>query len=471
MAEHGFLKVLEDSGVSPPPGSVPTTSLPLTFFDTSWITCRHMKRLFFYEFPFPPSHFIENTLPDLKTSLSLALQQFFPFAGHLRLRLRLPQPPHSHRPYIHYENGDSVPFLVAESKAPAEFNHLIGRDPVPLRVDELRRFVPELPTPTNGGGGGICQEQALMAIQVTIFPNVGVSIGITFSHVAADGRAFSHFAKSWAAICKSKGDSKLVNISPPDYSRDSIQDPHGIWSVFLKHRNEAKKPSTGMSISPPDNVRVSPVFTKSQVETLKKWIARKFVEENERDEPRLSTFVVTIAFIWVCLIKLHQSNNKTLDDHGTYVLLFQADCRDRLRLPTNYFGNCLKPCIVSVKASEIRAGNGVLMAAKAMGDAIKGLEEEPLKGAESWMQREKQVSDGGLYRVAIAGSPKLRVYDTDFGFGRPIKSDVVHISSQSSISIAETRDEQGGVELGLALPLVEIVKFNSIFEQGLLNIS
>ncbi|KAL4273781.1 hypothetical protein GQ457_13G017800 [Hibiscus cannabinus] len=98
MAEHGFLKVLEDSGVSPPPGSVPTTSLPLTFFDTSWITCRHMKHLFFYEFPFPPSHFIENTFPDLKTSLSLALQQFFPFAGHLRLRL--PQPPHSHRPYM-----------------------------------------------------------------------------------------------------------------------------------------------------------------------------------------------------------------------------------------------------------------------------------------------------------------------------------------------------------------------------------
>ncbi|KAK8681280.1 hypothetical protein V6N13_053685 [Hibiscus sabdariffa] len=284
MAEHRFLKV-------------PTTSLPLTFFDTTWITCR----LFFYEFPFPPSHFIENTLPDLKTSLSHALQQFFPFAGHLRLWL--PQPPHSHRPYIHYENGDSVPFLVAESKAPAEFNHLIGRDPVPLRVDELRRFVPELPTPTNGGGGGVCQEQALMAIQV---------------------RALSHFAKSWAAICKSKGDSKLVNISPPDYSRDSIQDPHGIWSIFLKYRNEAKKHSTGMSISPPDNVRVSPVFTKSQVETLKKWIAR----------------------------------------------------------------------------NEIRAGNGVLMAAKAMGDAIKGLEEEPLEGAESWMQREKQVSDGGLYRVA-----------------------------------------------------------------------
>ncbi|KAK8572809.1 hypothetical protein V6N13_048374 [Hibiscus sabdariffa] len=460
MAEHCFIKVLESSSVSPPPGSVPTTSVPLTFFDTMWITCRHMKGLFLYEFPFPPSHFIQNTLPDLKTSLSLALQQFFPFAGHLRL----PQPPH--RPYIHYENGDSVPFLVAESTTPAEFNHLIGRDPAPLRVDELRRFVPELPTPPNGDG--VYQQQPLMAIQVTIFPNVGVSIGFTFSHVAADGRAFSHFTKSWAAICKSKGDSTFVNSSPPDYSRDLIQDPHGIWSIFLEQMNEAKKHSTGMSISPTDKVRVSPVFTKSQVETLKKWIAGKFVEENEKDEPRLSTFVVITAFIWVCLIKLHQSNNKTMDDHGTYVLLFQADCRDRLRLPASYFGNCLKPCIVTVKASEISAGNGVLMAAKAIGNAIKGLEKEPMKGAESWMSRVKQVTDEGQYRVAIAGSPKLRIYETDFGFGRPIKKDVVHISSRSSISMAETPDEQGGVELGLALPLAEILKFNSILQQGLL---
>ncbi|GMI78682.1 hypothetical protein like AT1G03940 [Hibiscus trionum] len=467
MAEHCFIKVLEDSGVSPPPGSVPTTSLPLTFFDTTWITCRHMKRLFLYEFPYPPSHFIQNALPDLRTSLSLALQQFFPFAGHLRL----PHPPQ--RPYIYYENGDSVPFLVAESTAPAEFNHLIRRDHVPLRVDELKSFVPELPPPPPTNGNGACKQQPLMAIQVTIFPNAGVSLGVTFSHVAADGRAFAHFTKSWAAICKSKGDSSsaFFNSSPPDYRRDLIQDPHGIWSIFLKQRNEAKKRSTGMSISPTDNVRFSPVFTKSHVETLKKRIALKFTEENEKDEPRLSTFVVTIAFIWVCLIKLHRSNNQTVDDHGTYVLLFQADCRDRLRLPANYFGNCLKPCTATVKTSEIAAENGVLVAAKAIGNAIKEFEKEPLKGAESWISRSREVSNGCEYRVAIAGSPKLRVYDTDFGFGRPIKSDVVHITSRSSISMAETRDEEGGVELGLALPLADVEKFNAILEQGLLNLS
>ncbi|GMI78681.1 hypothetical protein like AT1G03940 [Hibiscus trionum] len=463
MAEHCFIKVLENSHVSPPPGSVPTTSLPLTYFDTIWISCFHMKRLFFYEFPYQTSHFIQNILPNLKTSLSLALQRFFPFAGHLMLP-QLPQ-----RPYIHYENGDDfVPFVVAESTAPAEFNHLIGRDHVPLRVEELKRFVPELPPPQPSNGNGACKKQPLMAVQVTIFPNVGVSIGVTFSHIAADGRAFAHFTKSWAAICKSKGDSTFVNISPPDYRRDLIQDPNGIWSIFLKLHNDSKP---RVNISAPDVVRLSPVLTKPRVETLKNRVALKFVEENEKDEPRLSTFVVTIAFIWVCLIKLYQSNNKSHDIHGTYVLVFLADCRDRLRLPANYFGNCLKPIVVAVKASEIGVRNGVLAAAKAIGNAIKGFEKEPLKGVESWLSRAREVVSEGQYYVSIAGSPKLRVYETDFGFGRPIKSDVVHIASQSSISMAETRDEEGGVELGLALPLADVDKFNAIFEQGLFNLS
>ncbi|XVF84349.1 hypothetical protein PTKIN_Ptkin17bG0029700 [Pterospermum kingtungense] len=70
----------------------------------------------------------------------------------------------------------------------------------------------------------------------------------------------------------------------------------------------------------------------------------------------------------------------------------------------------------------------------------------------------------------ILNSPKLRVYETDFGFGRPRKSEVVHIGTHGSISVAESRDEAGGVEFGLALASAELDKFNAIFEQGLLNL-
>ncbi|KAK6255429.1 hypothetical protein QQP08_013610 [Theobroma cacao] len=465
MAQHCFIKFLEASHVSPPPGSVPTTSLPLTFLDTLWISCCHIQRLFFYKFPYPTSHFLHNALPNLKTSLSLTLQHFFPFAGNLKL------PPLPQRPYIYYADGDSLPFVVIESTA--DFKHLITGNR-PRHAQELEDLVPNLPPPSmSSDGDNICKQQPLMAIQVTVFPNAGISIGITFCHVAADGRAFGHFTKSWASICRSLGDSTSVRniISPPNYSRDLIQDPRGIWTIFLKELYDWE---TLERMTPTDNVRITPVINKSHVEMLKTWIARKYVEETEKEPPRLSTFVVTTAFMWVCLVKLKRSN-KTPDqglrnDDAICVFTFLADCRYRLRLPTNYFGNCLEPCVATAKRSELIGENGMVVAAKAIGREILEFEKEPLRGAATWISSGKEVLRKCEHYITLAGSPKLRVYETDFGWGRPAKSEVVHLGSQGSIAIAESSDEESGVEFGVPLAPDEFDKFNAIFEQGLLNL-
>ncbi|XVF29437.1 hypothetical protein REPUB_Repub15cG0120900 [Reevesia pubescens] len=467
MAQNCSVKFVEKSHVSPPKGSVPSTSLPLTLFDTAWLSSCHMQRLFFFAFPYPTSHFMQNYLPNLKNSLSLALQIFFPFAGNLRL------PPPPQRPYIYYADGDSVPFVVNESTA--EFKHLIGNDQNPRRGQELEDLVPKLAPPSvcSDVGDNFCKQQSLMAIQVTIFPNVGISIGVTFCHVAADGKAFSHFTKSWASICRTAGDLSFVNNSPPDYSRDLIQDPRGIWSIFLKEA--AVDFETLTRTTPTENVRISPAISQPNVEMLKKWIARKCLEENEKQEPlRLSTFVVTTAFIWVCLIKLHQSKKASYEllrnDDRICAFLFPVDCRDRLRLPTNYFGNCLRPGLVTAKISELIGENGIFVAAKAIRREIQEFEKEPLRGAESWVSTVKEIFGECEHHVTLAGSPKLRVYETDFGFGRPTKSEVVHIGSKGSVSIAESRDDESGVEFGLALASAELDKFYAIFEQGILNL-
>lgn len=42
--------------------------------------------------------------------------------------------------------------------------------------------------------------------------------------------------------------------------------------------------------------------------------------------------------------------------------------------------------------------------------------------------------------VVVAGSPKLDVCETDFGWGKPKKSDAVHIDSFRSISLSDCRD-------------------------------
>ncbi|XVF65396.1 hypothetical protein PTKIN_Ptkin09bG0245300 [Pterospermum kingtungense] len=91
------------------------------------LSCCPMQRHFFYEFPHPTFHFMQNTLPNLKHSLSLTLQHFFPLAG----KIKLPPPPQ--RPYIFFTEGDYIPFLVAESEA--DFNHHIGN-----QADMLRNY-------------------------------------------------------------------------------------------------------------------------------------------------------------------------------------------------------------------------------------------------------------------------------------------------------------------------------------------
>lgn len=91
------IQVLSQSHVSPPQGSVPDTSLPLTFFDAPWFLCIPIQRLFFYEFPHSTHHFTQTVLPSLKSSLSHTLQIFYPFAANLICPLR-PKNPTSYFP-------------------------------------------------------------------------------------------------------------------------------------------------------------------------------------------------------------------------------------------------------------------------------------------------------------------------------------------------------------------------------------
>ena len=166
-------KVVEVLSVAPILESeeLPTqTSLPLTFFDILWLRLPPVQRIFFYEFPHPTHLFFDTLLPKLKHSLSLALAHFFPLAGHLTWPL------HSQKPIINYKSGDTVPLTVAVSEA--DFNHLAGTDL--YEAKEIHNLLPHLT---------ISHEKAtLLALQVTLFPNSGFSIGITSHHAVLDGK-------------------------------------------------------------------------------------------------------------------------------------------------------------------------------------------------------------------------------------------------------------------------------------------
>jgi hypothetical protein len=452
-------KILEQLQVLPPARSVPTTSLPLTFFDIPMLRSDGVRCLYFYEFSHPTHHFTQSILPTLTHSLSLTLQHFLPLVGNLIC------PPPPAKPYIFYTQGDSIPLTIAESTA--IFDHLTGYHP--RDVKDFSHLVPKFPLTQMPNETFVFP---LLAIQVTLFPNSGICVAVTNRHVI-DGRIRSLFMKSWASIFKAGGhdSSCLDNSLRPFYDRDVIKDPNGIEAVFLEEyfrmRSSWKKDIGSTPVFDGENVAATYVLNPPTIESLK----QRCEKDNESSNPQhFSSFVVTCAFIWVCRMKtqFHEGATRSTDDDELCYFGFPADCRGRLEfpVPTTYFGNCLAYLDAAAKTSELVGDNGFVVAAKAIARGISKLKSRPLEGAEKWMEDMNNLFRTGRLLV-VGGSPSFNDYGTDFGWGRPKKFEVI-FNHSIFMSLADCRDDDGALEVGVVLRTrASMDTFSSIFEQAL----
>jgi hypothetical protein len=85
------------------------------------------------------------------------------------------------------------------------------------------------------------------------------------------------------------------------------------------------------------------------------------------------------------------------------------------------------------------------------------------------MARNMKEAAGGAALLSVAGSHQFEVYGTDFGWGKPEKVEITSIDRTGAISLAERKDGNGGVEIGLVLEKHEMEKFTSLFVDGLKN--
>jgi len=83
------------------------------------------------------------------------------------------------------------------------------------------------------------------------------------------------------------------------------------------------------------------------------------------------------------------------------------------------------------------------------------------------MEDRKNLIGKGHGRVLIVGgSPSFSDYQTDFGWGRPKKFEF--INHPIFISLADCRDDEGALEVGVVLRTrASMDTFSSIFEQAL----
>ncbi|CAJ1947122.1 unnamed protein product [Sphenostylis stenocarpa] len=450
MEQLTSVKVLQVCTVTPSQGATTNsstpTSLPLTCYDIIWLRLPPVKRLFFYELPNPTISFFDSILPNLKNSLSLTLQHFLPLAGTIIWPLDSPHP------IINYVPGNAVSLTIAESNS--DFNILCSNT---CETSQQHPLTPQL--------ANSHEKASVIALQVTFFPSSGFSLGIVAHHAAMDGRASTFFLKAWAYVCSNNlKESSLLSLPKhltPFYDRSMIRDTTGIGATYLKdwqggsNNRSVKLFDFGGSVST-ELIRGSFELTSSNIQKLKEH-AEPMLKENAR----LSTFLVTFAYVLPCLIKAEQPKTNGV------ALVFSADLRSRLSPPiaSTYFGNCISGLKVINETKKLLGDDGFINVLKGLKEALNRLEDGCLSVAEPLSENRQILRDKKL--LAISGSPRFEVYSIDFGWGRPKKVDIPSIGKSGTISFSESRNENGGVEIGLVLDKQEMEAFTTHFTEGL----
>ncbi|KAF6149276.1 hypothetical protein GIB67_026132 [Kingdonia uniflora] len=458
------VKVLEQCQIAPPSGSVPQTSLSLTFLDLSVLALEPpIRSLAFYRLECSKTQFVHTILPDMKQSLALTLQHFFPLVGNLIWS------PQSAMPEIIYRDGDSISFTAAESNF--SFNHLCGNHPRDVNV-----FAPLTTHLLPRSSTTAAVQYPLLALRVTLFPNSGICVGMTFSHAAADGMSATHFTKIWALVCRNLGGktTTLLSHSLPSFDRTTIVDPHGIETAclnFMKKINISQH-SFILPTIPTDEVRDKVVATfimdSQNIEKIKKFVLTKIFEKNKKKPSfNLTSVVVTSAYVWVCMIKALESDSSK--ENSRERLFIPADCRTRVdpALPVTYFGNCLVSCLATLNKNDLVGEDGLILAAEMIGKAIETTCTTVLDVAKNLLDNFASLASERF--VGISGSPKLRAYDINFGWGKPEKIEIMSADDSCGYVVLSERGDNvdSGLEISVTLKKLEMDVFASVFHDTL----
>ncbi|KAJ0970049.1 hypothetical protein J5N97_022926 [Dioscorea zingiberensis] len=251
---------------------------------------------------------------------------------------------------------------------------------------------------------GSADATPLMAMQVTVFPSQGICLSLTINHGACDGTSAANFLKSWAATCKSGAASAV--LSTMEFSKGGFQRKGG---------------------SPLLNV-CSSLCLHVDVPSPGKRVAEK---------PS-------------CMVGFSGERKGSSSAGGARGILRQS------------FWDFWRS---NAEVGELVKEDGLRAAAEILGRVIDGLGDGVLRDVvDAWVEMGKIVKDERP--LLVLGSPGFRFYDSDFGWGRPVKVEVVSLKNTGAMSISEGKGG-GGIGIGLAAPKMEMERFSFEFAQGL----
>ncbi|GMY12895.1 malonyl-CoA:anthocyanidin 5-O-glucoside-6''-O-malonyltransferase-like [Fagus crenata] len=247
--------------------------------------------------------------------------------------------------------------------------------------------------------------------------------------------------------------TSLLPEQTPIIDRTLVKYPATLDSVCINHMlvvNGRSLKLVKLEIQA-DIGRATFELIRANIEKLRKRVLLWWDKVDEEGKTKsseafhLSTFVLTFAYIMVCVVKAKdaESNNKMA------CFSFVAhDFRSRLDppIPANYFGNCVGGGVVVAQARKLMEEVGLAIAAYRISDRIKKME----KG-------EPELDS--YHPIMVTWSSKFGDYGMDFGWGRPKKVDITTVHKTKATSMVESRNGNGGVEIGMVLKKDEMDHF------------
>ncbi|PWA69848.1 Chloramphenicol acetyltransferase-like domain-containing protein [Artemisia annua] len=451
MASSPTFTMLQESHVSPPRATVDDVSLALTYFDTIHLLRPPVHYLFFYELPLiTKTHFLKTIAPNLEQSLSNTLQHFFPFAGNLivfNTSTKLPE--------ISYFEGDSVKVTFGECNL--DFNDLTGYHP--RNCDKFYHLIPRL--------GQYVKlpdyiKIPVFSLQVTFFPNRGISIGMSSHHSLGDASTQFSFLKAWTSIARHGTDeSFLANGTLPLYERypptpDESDLNRMEVETFLK-----KEYQPLYLFGPTNKVRATFILTRTIIDQLRKRVLAQLP-----NLPHVSSLTVACGYIWYCIAKSRD------DELHLHAFGLPIDCRKRLDppVPEAYFGNCVLGSITTETTSVLSGDDGFITAVKLIGENLHKM----LTDKDGVVKHRIRLINALLSKefvpkmmTAVSGSPKQKLYDLDFGWGKPKKIETISIDYSNSISLHSSKESTEDLEIGVCLTDTGMQAFARIFNKEL----
>ncbi|KAJ0030104.1 hypothetical protein Pint_14407 [Pistacia integerrima] len=404
----------------------------------------HTPLVYFYRRPPLPAasdksnNFFDTSL--LKEALSKALVGFYPLAGRLgrdengRLQIEC--------------NGEGALFMEAETSC--AIDEEFGEDEFSPSL-KMRQLVPAFDYSARD-----FSSYTLLVLQVTYFKCGGVCLGVGWDHLLGDGTSAFHFIKLWAELTLGFSD----NIQPfiDRTILDAYTPPSPTFDHVEYHAPTSINAHESQSSPIPTMARLKLSF--DQINTLK--------EKLKRDHGvTYTTYEILATHIWHCVCKARGLSN---DQETKLYIPTNRRSRLNLPLPFDYLGNVLFSATPLVLVGDIQS-NPLIYTVEIIHEALKQVKDEYLRSTLAYLKQHDRDQTTLKQRAPTSNFPNLKivswlrmpVYDTDFGWGKPIYMGRAIISLEGTSFILPNPSYERSLSLIICLENHHMELFKKFF--------